>query len=268
MLIGKGDPSEKTIQTALAPHGVRLQSVPRGQLEPLIAPVKESFGSQFYSPSSFSSVVLRDDVTEEDRESARQFMPDSYDPCSCGSGKKFKFCCKPVIGEIIAAMAAAESGHLTEALGWMEKAAAIVGETAEVLCRYAVVYSFTDAEKFDAYLKKCLQVNPNHPRANYLRGIQLKEKGDLKEAVSAYETALSNYPATDKYHLNEVLVNLGTAHFDLGNIRESKAAWEKALMLLPSDTMVRENLMEYIYGNPALPPDVREMSPFVARLFR
>lgn len=176
---------------------------PRGQIESLIAPVKESLGKRFYSPSSFSSVALREDATEDERESARQFMPDSYDPCSCGSGKKFKLCCKPIIGEIIAAMAAAESSHLTEAFGWMEKAAAIAGETAEVLCRYAVVYSFTDSKKFGAYLKSCLQVNPNHPRANYLLGIHLRERGDLKGAVKAYETALSNYPATDKYHLNE-----------------------------------------------------------------
>jgi len=268
VLMGKGDPSEKTIQTALAIHGMNLESVARDHLEPLIAPVKESFGRQFYSPSSFSSVSLRDDVTEDERESARQFMPDSYDPCSCGSRKKFKFCCKPIIGEIIAAMAAAESGHLTEALGWMEKAAAIAGETAEVLCRYAVVYSFTDSKKSDEYLKRCLQLYPNHPRANYLLGIGLKEKGDLKGAVHAYETALSNYPATDKYHRNEVLVNLGSAHFDLGNIREAKAAWEEALMLLPSDTMVRENLMEFIYMNPALPPAEREMSPLIVRFFR
>ncbi len=234
VLIGKGDPSEKTIQTALSSYGVKLDSVVRGQLEPLIAPVKESYGQHFYSPSSFASVALRDNVTEEERESAQQFMPDSYDPCSCGSGKKFKFCCKPIIGEIISAMAAAELGHFTEALDWMKKAAAIAGETAEVLCRYTVVYSFTDRKKSDEYLKRSLQVNPNHPRANYLRGILLKEKGDLKGAVQAYETALSNYPATDKYHLNEVLVNLGSAHFDLGKIREAKAAWEKALTLRSS----------------------------------
>jgi|SRR5579863_7917310 len=268
VLIGKGDPSEKTIQTALASHGVPLESAPRDHLEPLIAPMKESFGRQFYSPSSFASVGLREDVIEDDRESARHFMPDSYDPCSCGSGKKFKFCCKPIIGEIISAMAAAQSGHFTEALNWMEKAAAIAGETAEVLCRYAVVYSFTDAKKSEAYLKRCLQVNPNHPRANYLRGVNLKEKGDLKGAVQAYESALSNYPATDQYHLNEVLVNLGSAHFELGNIPDAKAAWEKALVLLPSDTMVRKNLLEFIYGNPALAPAERERSPFVARFFR
>jgi hypothetical protein len=50
-----------------------------------------------------------------------------------------------------------DSGHLTEALGWMEKAAAIAGETAKILCRCAVVYSFTDSKKFEVYLKRCLQ---------------------------------------------------------------------------------------------------------------
>lgn len=268
VLIGKGDPSENTIQTALAPHHLQLESIPRSQLEPLIAPVKESFGRQFFSLSSLPSSMLRDDVSDDDRESATHFMPDSYDPCSCGSEKKFKFCCKPIIREVIGAMAAAETGHLNEALGWMEKAAAIAGETAEVFCRYAVVYSFTDRKKSDEYLKKSLEVNPDHPRANYLCGINLKEKGDFKGAVIAYETALSNYPATDKYHLNEVLNNLGSAHYALGHIREAKAAWEKALVLLPSDTMVRQNLMEFIYMNPALPLAEREMSSFIARFFR
>lgn len=71
-----------------------------------------------------------------------------------------------------------------------------------------------------------------------------------------------------QYRLNEVLNNLGSVHYEIKNYREAKAEWEKALILVPSDTMVRENLMKFIYMNPALPHAEREMSPFVARFFR
>ena len=96
----------------------------------------------------------------------------------------------------------------------------------------------------------------------------LKEKGDFRGAVAAYERSIANYPVTDRYHLNETMNNLGTAHYELGNFREAKEAWEKALILLPSDAMVRKNLWKCIYMNPTLPENLRAISPFVARFFR
>jgi hypothetical protein len=95
-------------------------------------------------------------------------------------------------------MTAAEDGNLDEALEWMDKAKSKVGETAEILCRYAIVYTFFDMVKADEYLDKCLLAAPHHPRANYVRGIDLKGKCDLKGAIEAYRTAIKNYPPTDR----------------------------------------------------------------------
>lgn len=50
--------------------------------------------------------------------------------------------------------------------------------------------------------------------------------------------------------------------------QEAKSAWEKALTLLPSDRMVLNNLMEFIYNNPNIPSKIREMSPFIQKFLQ
>lgn len=265
LLLAKGDPAEPALRKVAGTLGVALDIVPASQLEELIAPVKEDFGAHVYSPSSIPYAGLRDDTSAEDRESAKKMIPDSYDPCWCASGKKFKFCCKPVFGEVIGAMKDAEEGRMDEALEWIAAAKKIAGETAEILCREAIVYSYFDQKKSEEVLARTLQVNPNHPRARYILGILLKEKGDLKGAVTAYETAIAHYPSTDRFHLNETYNNLGTVLYDMGDATGAKSAWEQALILLPSDRMVRQNLMEFIYENPEIPATVRKMSPFIRK---
>ena len=154
-------------------------------------------------------------------------------------------------------MTAAESGNLKEALKWMDTARSKVGETAEILCRYAIVYTFFDTFKADEYLEKCLLSAPNHPRANYVKGIDLKEKGDIEGAIKAYKTAIKYYPSTDRYHLNEAWNNLGTAYYDVGQYLDAKVAWEKALVYLPEDPVATDNLNEFIYDNPNIPKEIK-----------
>jgi hypothetical protein len=51
----------------------------------------------------------------------------------------------------------------------------------------------------------------------------------------------------------------------MGDAQGAKSAWEQALIMLPSDRMVRENLIEFIYDNPEVPEAVREISPFIRK---
>lgn len=263
ILLVKGDPAESVLEALSTKLNSKFEAVPAPHLEDILGPIKESFGKNFFAPSTLGYAHMEESADELDRESAKHMVPDSYDPCSCASGKKFKFCCKPVFRELLGAMMEVERGRPSEAIQWIAKAKTIGGETAEILCREAIVLSVTDPVKSDAVLAKSLEINPNHPRANYIKGITLKDRGDYSGAIAAYETAITNYPKTDRYHLNEAYNNLGTAYFETGKMKEAKAAWEQALVLLPSDRTVRENLIEFIYQNPALPGVLREISPFV-----
>ncbi len=267
VFIIKGDPVEKSLAAVAASQSFTIESYPAAVFDELVAPVKETFGQHIYSPSSVAYGPMKDEVDPEEVEAAKHFIPDAYDPCPCASGKKYKFCCKPIFREILEAMTEAEDGRKKKALKWLLDAKAKVGETGEVLCREAIVYSYFDAAECERRIDRCLELFPNHPRANYVKGINCREKGLLPEAIHYYQKAIENYPRTDRFHLNEAYNNIGTVYFDLDDYAGAKESWEKALFLLPSDSMVKRNLTEFIYSNPDLPGSVREISPMVKRLF-
>ena len=247
LLLTKNDPAQTLLETLSKEYGMELVMTFSDHVEGLVAPLKKSFGEFCFSPSCMG---YSDNLSEEDSQSIRKMIPDSYDLCPCASGKKYKFCCKCIFQEITAAMSDAEDGNYTEALTWIEKAKSIVGETAEVLCRESIVYSYFDEKKGDELLSKCFSVNPLHPRAHYIKGISLKSKNDFSGAIKAYKTAIENYPETDYMHLNETYNNLGTAFYAMGNVVDAKALWETALLYLPLDTMTRKNLEQFIYHRP------------------
>jgi tetratricopeptide (TPR) repeat protein len=251
------DPAEDLFRRHAQGKGISFEVAPLSYFERIIGPLKKSFGQRFYSPMASAGGFDYDTPPTEEQRISQAFIPDSYDLCPCASGLKYKFCCKPIFKEITHAMTAAEEGHLKEALKWMDAARSKVGETAEVLCRYAIVYTFFDTIKANEYLEKCLLSTPHHPRANYVRGIELKEKGDTEGAIKAYKTAIKYYPSTDRYHLNEVWNNLGTAYYDLGEYSQAKAAWEKALVYLPEDPVAIDNLNDFIYDNPNIPKEIK-----------
>ncbi len=246
VVLTSGDPAEPIFRVSAANYSMTLETMPAPDLDGLISPMKKSFGEHFLSPST---VGHTDSCAEDDDiEALKQFIPDSYAQCTCASGKKYKFCCKKIVTEITFAMVAAENGDKVGALQCIEKAKQLVGETAEVICREAIVYSFFDERMSQSLIEKCLMINPRHPRAHYIRGIDLKESGDLHGAIAAYQLAIDNYPDSDHYHLNEAYNNLGTAFHELGDLPKTKSAWEKALLYLPSDKMTQQNLREFIYS--------------------
>lgn len=264
LTLPKGDPAESCFRKFAEPNNVRVDEQPKAFLEPYARPFKYEFGKVVSSQSSMIGSNFRDDVHEDDLKAAEISIPDSDDPCPCANGKKYKFCCKRIFKEVVMAMCTAEEGQAAEALKWMAKAEAIVGETGEVLCRYAIVYSHSDPKRSEEYLKKCLRLFPDYPRAHYIRGVELNEQGKTKQALSAYEKAIEKYLPTDKYHLNEVWNNVGTILYEQGQLEKAKTAWEKALVYLPSDRVVKRNLIQFIYTNLEVPESLRKPSPFVA----
>lgn len=252
ILLASNDPAEPFIRSAANTLPMKVEPVSEYYFENLLAPIKHSFGKHFLSPAAMSCEDSRSHTTVNDRgrgtDCTKKMIPDSDDFCYCASYKMYKFCCKKILTETVKAMAEAEAGHHEEALQWIEKAKLIVGETAEVLCRKAIVYSFVDEDKSTALIKQCLKVNPHHPRAHYIKGIDLKSKNDLQGAIKSYQTAILNYPKTAYFHLNEVYNNLGTAYYDAGDWVQAKSAWETALLYMPSDATTRHNLQEFIYN--------------------
>lgn len=252
------DPAEALFRKISLERGIKFASAQEASVEFVLGPFKKEFSQTFFSPLGVAGSTENNGKPTIDQSLGKAFIPDSYNSCSCGSGSKYKFCCKPILKEITHAMVAAEEARFDEALKHMANATSIKGEeTPEILCRYAIVYSFIDMDKARGYLDKCLIKAPNHPRAHYINGMDLREVGDFDGAIESYMIAVNNYPSSDTYHLNEVWNNLGTVYYDMGNYAKAKAAWEKAVLYLPEDEVAKGNLQEFIYQNQAIPEEIR-----------
>ncbi len=245
------------------------------ELQPYVKTFKDSF--QQFKKVDHTKASNNDDVfdseflsmqSEDDKEQLEAFVPDSYQLCSCASGKKFKFCCQKAFKDITFAMCAAQEGKREYALKFIKSAEAKVGRTAEVVCRLAICWSYFDINKFKMYLAEALEINPKHPRANYVCGIEAKMAGDFEQAVLFYKKALEGYPIEDKFHLNETYNNLGTAYYELKKYKEAKESWEKGLVQWPKDRMIAKNLFDFIYNNADLPKPLREVSPFILKFLK
>ncbi len=261
LYLGKEDPAEALLKPIAEEIGATFSMVPTTHLNPILQPLRESY-DRFQTGQGKSDLdpAMQTEITE-----AMKMLPESYDPCPCASGKKYKFCCKVIFREIMEAMVAAEEGDFKSALKWMDEAKGKVGETAEVLCRYGIVYSYRSEEEFLRHLELALKANRLHPRTHYLFGILYKQKGELTKAAASYESAIANYPSSDKFHLNETWNNLGTIRFEQRDFAKAKGAWEKALMYMPRDQNAKANLIKCIYENSELSKELRTPSPFVTK---
>jgi len=270
LILPKGDPAKELCQMHSKNNHYTFEMVPLSYLSSILDPVQQSFSSFIQNPSSEKTdsegFVYQNDTNDESW--VKDTIPDSYDLCSCASGKKYKFCCKPIFRQIIEAMCAAEEGRIDDALDWMKKAQKKVGETPEIICRYAVIYSFYDEHKFYELLIKTLEIAPNHPRANYLFAIHQTKCGQLDMAIASYKKAIANYPVTDKYHLNEVWNNLANIYYAKKDYYEAKTSWEKAIMFLPKDKMARANFLDLIVNNPDVPEVLKTINPFIKQYFK
>ncbi len=126
------------------------------ELQPYVKSFKDSF-QQFKKVDHVKIPNNNEDVfdseflsmqSEDDKEQLEVFIPDSYQPCSCASGKKFKFCCQKAFKDITFAMCAAQDGKREDALKFIKSAEDKVGRTAEVVCRLAICWSYYDMDKF------------------------------------------------------------------------------------------------------------------------
>lgn len=263
-LILKKDPSAETLEKITQELHLEFLALPQKDLNPYIKDFRNSMRS-FKKDDKSSHYSI---ISDQEQEEIDLFMPSPYDFCSCASGKKFKFCCQKGFREIIFAMAAAQEGKLEEALFHINEAESKIGRTAEIVTRLSILWSFFDKNKSDAFLAEAQTLNPNHPRLNYLLGIEAKEKNNPSLAISFYQKAIEFYPKEDRYHLNETYNNLANAFYDLNRHQEAKDAWEKALTYFPSDDVSKNNLLEFIYNNPLVADDIRTLSPFMKRFFK
>ena len=154
ILILKNDPYVENFQIICKDLNIPLKELTANELKPLVQGFRNSF-RQFKMGR-----LLPDEsdepmpLSEAEQEELDAFIPETYSPCPCASGKKFKFCCQKAFNDIGLAMCEAQDGRLNEALGYMKQAEEKVGRTAEIVCRTAICWSYFDQNKFKLFFLK------------------------------------------------------------------------------------------------------------------
>jgi tetratricopeptide (TPR) repeat protein len=140
------------------------------------------------------------------------------DPCSCGSGKKYKRCCQSKID--------------AQTAGTLSAAASLAG-----LLRTAMEHHQAGRlPEAEAIYRRILQTAPNHADALHLLGLIRHQTGQFEAAVDLIGKAISAKPVAPMYY------NLGVSLQALGNLEAAADNYRRALSIDPRNANALSNL--------------------------
>jgi len=175
------------------------------------------------------------------------------DPCSCGKGKKYKYCCglQGVQAERTAtantsipkAMQAAvehhQAGRLPQAEAIYRQILQAAPNHPDVLHLLGLIAHRAGKNEIAVELiGKAISVNPSSPTYHNNLGNALKEQGKLDEAIEICHKALLIKPEYVEAHNN-----LGNAFCNQGRLRDGLACYRKALEINPDYAEAHSNLI-------------------------
>ncbi len=181
---------------------------------------------------------------------------DPYAPCPCGSGKKFKWCCQPIYGEIEKAFQLEQNGQHELALQTMDEVIARHSSNPEAYGRKAILlYAHNRLDEAEAALDKAFQLNPQYPFGYYLRGRFRMGEGELVGALMMFRKATEYYDPEAHGPLADLYGSIAECELHLNRPIASRSALQLALKHDPTSEDFRK-AMEAMFGKEARLPEL------------
>jgi len=172
----------------------------------------------------------------------------AYDPCPCGSGKKFKWCCTPFFHHVEKAFELQSREQTDGAIREMNTLVAEHPDKPQAFGFYAnLLLSLDKPDEADAQLEKAFALDPNFPMGFLLRGIMRQQEGELIGSLLLFRKAAEAYPTDAAPQLAQVHEMIARNEVLLNRPIASKAAMERAVFFSPGDTEMREQY-ENMFG--------------------
>jgi predicted Zn-dependent protease len=188
---------------------------------------------------------------------------DQYDPCPCGSGKKFKWCCLPIHVEIDRAYRQEQEGQHDSALRIMDEVIAAHPDNPEPLGRKAhLLYEHGKAEEAETVLEKAFTVQPNYAFGLMLRGMFRMEEGEIKGAVLSFRKAADAYDPQAHDHLSRLYQMITDGELKMNRPVAAFAAIKLALHYQPANEELRKGLDQVFGPQSRLPAAARQEYKF------
>jgi tetratricopeptide (TPR) repeat protein/SAM-dependent methyltransferase len=167
------------------------------------------------------------------------------DPCSCGSGRKYKDCCDgkvvtlaamPQPPEIDPLLALYSAGRFAEL---EERARELTGQYPEFGFGWKLLGGALQMQRRNALpaFRKAAELMPDDADAHYNLGIAQKSLGLLADAAASYRRALKI-----KADYAEAHSNLGNVLKELGHLKEAAASYRRTVELKPRSAQAHFNL--------------------------
>lgn len=175
-------------------------------------------------------------------------MTDPYASCTCGSGKKFKWCCQPIYPGIQQALEQEAAGQHDAALRIMDQVTQDHAGNPEAWGQKArLLYANGKAEAAEAALDQAFAINPAYPFGLLLRAQMRHTEKEYLGALLLARRAIDAYDVQAK----EAMAQLNYLVFDCemrrNNPVAARAALEQVLAAQPTSEEIRQGI-EKVFG--------------------
>ncbi len=167
---------------------------------------------------------------------------DLYEPCTCGSGKKFKWCCHPIFVNINRAWEQEASGQHEAALRLMDQVVREHEGNPEAWGQKArLLYSQGKIEEAENALQKAFDLNPNYPAGLLLRAYIRFQEGEVRGALLLARRAAEAYHPDARPYLAEVYLLIFECEMRMNRPVAARAALRLSLRFAPGEEQVQKS---------------------------
>ena len=192
-------------------------------------------------------------------------MPfDRYMPCPCGTGKKVKFCCEDLLGELEAIQKMLEGEQRLACLEYIDKLRQTHPDRACLLAIKTLLhYEMQQAEGFEQTLKEFEEKHPKNPIAAAERAIQLAEVEDVRGAVIKLQQALATVVDQMPIRVYEAIGMVGRALLAAGNVLAARAHLLLQASIGGAEDPRAMSLLAPLIRSPEVPLLLRDEQPLL-----
>lgn len=167
---------------------------------------------------------------------------DPYEPCTCGSGKKFKWCCQPIFATINRAWEQEAAGQHDTALRLMDEVVRAHESNPEAWGQKArLLLSQGKLEEGEKALQKAFDLNPNYPAGLLLRASIRFQEGETQGALLLARRAADAYHPHARTYLAEVYILIFECEMRMNRPVAARAALHLATRFAPAEDEVRKS---------------------------
>lgn len=166
---------------------------------------------------------------------------DPYASCPCGSGKKFKWCCQEIHGEVDKAFEQHNAGQHEAALVTLKQLTDAHSGNPEAWGRYAQLLALNGKfEEAEQALDKAFGVNPGYAFGHFLRGQFRMNEGELVGALLLFRKATEAYSLDAAEPLGALYELIADLELRMNRPVAARAALRQAVRLRPTNAELKQ----------------------------